>query len=284
MQERLAAERSAHVSSAPTQKLPRINRQLAARLMAEQAADTAGMKGRRKQQRAAAASLLLDDRFTALFADPAFEVDKESEEYTLINPTLDKLNAAKQMRYEKQLKNHESSDDDDQTIMPIGIENVPSTDIERENANVAQQLRVKLNEKVDAAIDRKAANRLKSGMHAHLTRTPTHTHAISDVRRRTVKAERTQIVRGTVTSDGSAHKLRLVQVADGAHLLHVADKPDALSSNHHVEQFKTMTLAERLVSGEHELGDTGVDDSVQHLDDGVQVCSRVRDGRRLCCR
>ncbi len=90
-------------------------------------------------------------------------------------------------------------------------------------------------------------------------------------------------MRGTVSSDGNAHKLRLVQVADVAHL-HAADKPDDSSSNHHVEQFKTMTLAERLVSGEHELGDTNVGDDVQHLDDGVQVFLCVRYRRCLRCR
>ncbi|XP_059049775.1 nucleolar protein 10 isoform X2 [Achroia grisella] len=60
--------------------LPKVNRDLATRLMDN--------NSRKKNQ---PADLLKDDRFKALFENPEFEVDKEAEEYRLLNPVMSKF-------------------------------------------------------------------------------------------------------------------------------------------------------------------------------------------------
>ena len=40
-------------------------------------------------------TLLKDDRFSAMFSNPDFQIDTESPEYKLINPVVSKLDKAK---------------------------------------------------------------------------------------------------------------------------------------------------------------------------------------------
>lgn len=50
-----------------------------------------------------AATLLTDDRFSALFKNEDFQVDPESEEFQLLNPALDKLEKSKKKRQLKMM-------------------------------------------------------------------------------------------------------------------------------------------------------------------------------------
>ncbi|CAH0404794.1 unnamed protein product [Chilo suppressalis] len=60
--------------------LPKVNRDLASRIM--------DSEGRKKKQ---TNNLLKDDRFKAMFENPDFEVDKNADEYRLLNPVLSRL-------------------------------------------------------------------------------------------------------------------------------------------------------------------------------------------------
>ncbi|XP_047515668.1 nucleolar protein 10 [Pieris napi] len=64
--------------------LPKVNRDLASRLLDDD-------RPKKKQT----ANLLKDDRFKAMFENPEFEVDKDAEEYRLLNPVLSRLGKSK---------------------------------------------------------------------------------------------------------------------------------------------------------------------------------------------
>lgn len=64
-------------------KLPKVNKDLALKLM------TVDEQIKKKNNSSA---ILQDSRFKALFENPDFEVDKNTEEYRLLNPVLSKLN------------------------------------------------------------------------------------------------------------------------------------------------------------------------------------------------
>lgn len=59
-------------------KLPAVNKQLAKQLL-EDSTD-------KKKKKKTDTSIMEDDRFKAMFADPEFEVDMNSKEYELLNP------------------------------------------------------------------------------------------------------------------------------------------------------------------------------------------------------
>lgn len=86
------------VNRVKLQKLPSVNRELAKKLIDEEEARKANP---RKRENKAVSSLLKDDRFAAMFTNPDFEIDPESEEFRLINPVMSKLDKARQKREEK---------------------------------------------------------------------------------------------------------------------------------------------------------------------------------------
>lgn len=57
----------------------------------------------KKKNKNTGASLLADNRFKALFENPDFEVDKNTDEYRLLNPVLSRLDKAKQKELKKKL-------------------------------------------------------------------------------------------------------------------------------------------------------------------------------------
>ena len=56
-------------------------------------------------------NLLKDGRFSALFANPDFEVDTESPEYRLLNPVVSKLDKVKKKKQEKIQQQFEEVDE-----------------------------------------------------------------------------------------------------------------------------------------------------------------------------
>lgn len=78
-------------------KLPKVNAELAEKLLTEQDAGSSKLK-------AAAKSLLQDDRFKGMFENPDFEVDKSTAEYRLLNPVLTRLDKtrAKKLKAEQE--------------------------------------------------------------------------------------------------------------------------------------------------------------------------------------
>ncbi|RKP27465.1 WD40-repeat-containing domain protein [Syncephalis pseudoplumigaleata] len=77
--EKLEKQRESRIRA--TIKLPKVNRELAARLATEESSK------RSKKKAEAAENLLKDDRFADMFANPDFQVDEASEEYRLLNPS-----------------------------------------------------------------------------------------------------------------------------------------------------------------------------------------------------
>lgn len=67
-------------------KLPRVNKELALKLMTE----TVSKKNKDKK-----GDILGDDRFKSLFTNPDFEIDKNTDEYRLLTPVLSKLDKSK---------------------------------------------------------------------------------------------------------------------------------------------------------------------------------------------
>ncbi|XP_064605432.1 LOW QUALITY PROTEIN: nucleolar protein 10-like [Liolophura sinensis] len=76
-------------------KLPRVNRMLAEKLVEQEENPGFGKKGKKEP----VGSLLKDDRFSAMFQNPDFQVDTESEEYKLLNPVVSKLDKQRMKKH-----------------------------------------------------------------------------------------------------------------------------------------------------------------------------------------
>ncbi|GLV38829.1 lethal (2) 34Fd [Carabus blaptoides fortunei] len=95
------------VNRVQVNKLPKVNRDLALKLMNDQ------LKVDKKKQKKAN-DLLADNRFKALFENPDFEVDKSADEYRLLNPVLERLDKSKKKQLEKQLAKQEEMEIDEE--------------------------------------------------------------------------------------------------------------------------------------------------------------------------
>ncbi|XP_076220571.1 nucleolar protein 10 lethal (2) 34Fd [Nomia melanderi] len=76
------------------QKMPSVNKELALKLM------DAESNAKKKKN---ASNILKDDRFKALFSNPDFQVDTNSEEYSLLNPVISRLDKTRAKKLEAQL-------------------------------------------------------------------------------------------------------------------------------------------------------------------------------------
>ncbi|XP_017097236.2 nucleolar protein 10 [Drosophila bipectinata] len=101
-------------------KLPKVNKELALKIMDEQANPSNSAKQRNVP------NLLEDSRFKAMFENTDFAVNKEAEEYRLLAPVLNRLDKskAKELKkrvevarvaelHEEEAQQHEDSDDDE---------------------------------------------------------------------------------------------------------------------------------------------------------------------------
>lgn len=112
IREKLEGERLTNLELKKKRDLPKINRNLAERLQVEKGDAEENAAGKKKLRGKMAESLLVDDRFSALFRNPDFQVDTETEEYRLLNPALSKLDKLKQ---KKKQKVGESDEEEKQT-------------------------------------------------------------------------------------------------------------------------------------------------------------------------
>lgn len=87
------------------EKRPKVNRELANRLMAQ--VDDEASSGKQKAKQKRAGNLLQDSRFSAMFQDPSFQVDTESEDFRLLNPVITK-------KYETLKPNKQTEDSDEE--------------------------------------------------------------------------------------------------------------------------------------------------------------------------
>ncbi|KAL6432906.1 hypothetical protein ACFW04_006328 [Cataglyphis niger] len=102
------------VSRVQVQKLPSVNQELALKLM-----DTS-IKNKKKQ---ASSNLLKDERFKALFSNPEFQIDKNSEEFALLNPVISQLDKNKAKKLKQQLAQEEETQDKPDEDEPQGKKN-----------------------------------------------------------------------------------------------------------------------------------------------------------------
>lgn len=104
IREKIEQERANRVR---LKKLPKVNRDLAEKLMdAEEIADDGKKKAKNKS------NLLKDDRFSAMFSNPEFQIDTESEDYRLLNPVISKIDKAKKNKQRETRQFKEVNDDE----------------------------------------------------------------------------------------------------------------------------------------------------------------------------
>nr|XP_054772894.1 nucleolar protein 10-like [Lytechinus pictus] len=80
--EKIEEQRTSRVK---VKKLPSVNAALAEKLQEEQLSEKA-----KKAKKEGAANILSDDRFSALFKNPDYQVDEQSEEFRLVQPLVNK--------------------------------------------------------------------------------------------------------------------------------------------------------------------------------------------------
>uniref|UniRef100_A0A8C6V0P4 Nucleolar protein 10 n=1 Tax=Neogobius melanostomus TaxID=47308 RepID=A0A8C6V0P4_9GOBI len=73
----------------PLTKLPKVNKELALKLM-EEGDDEAELASRKKKGKSVP-SILGDDRFKVMFENPDYQVDEQSEDFRLLNPIVSKV-------------------------------------------------------------------------------------------------------------------------------------------------------------------------------------------------
>lgn len=73
--------------------LPKVNQELALKYMEEKESAAAGRNKQKKKD--ATPNLLDDDRFAAMFANPAYAIDKNAIEYKMLTPVLSRLDKSK---------------------------------------------------------------------------------------------------------------------------------------------------------------------------------------------
>ena len=90
------------------QKLPKVNKQLAERLLEESSAlpskSSTPSANTGAAQQTNPQNPIGDDRFAALFTNPDYEVDEASEEYQLLHPVLTHREKRRVKKKERQLQ------------------------------------------------------------------------------------------------------------------------------------------------------------------------------------
>lgn len=93
-------------------KLPKVNKELALKLIEEEDGEYAIQKKRQKKM----PNILSDDRFKVMFENPDFQVDEQSEDFRLLNPLVSKMSEKRK----KKLKMMEMLQTEDKEEEPEG--------------------------------------------------------------------------------------------------------------------------------------------------------------------
>lgn len=83
--------------------MPSVNQELALKLM-----ENTNVNNKKKQT---SSNLLKDERFKALFSNPDFQVDKNTEEYALLNPVVSQLGKSKAKKLQQRLAQEEEKEE-----------------------------------------------------------------------------------------------------------------------------------------------------------------------------
>ena len=89
-------------------KLPLVNKDLALKYLENESSTDP------KKKKKTTPNLLKDDRFKALFDNPDFQVDVNSETYALLNPVISQMGKTKKQKKSKaQVDEGDANEDDD---------------------------------------------------------------------------------------------------------------------------------------------------------------------------
>uniref|UniRef100_A0A914D1C1 NUC153 domain-containing protein n=1 Tax=Acrobeloides nanus TaxID=290746 RepID=A0A914D1C1_9BILA len=99
------------------EKLPKVNKTLAAKLQIEASLAEKSKAKKSKEKLEVASGLLKDDRFKGLFENPDFEIDEESEQFKQLTPALKKL----EMQSKKKKKADDSTDEEEEKEIHSGL-------------------------------------------------------------------------------------------------------------------------------------------------------------------
>ncbi|XP_056624764.1 nucleolar protein 10 isoform X2 [Triplophysa dalaica] len=91
-------------------KLPKVNKELAMKLMEESDLNTK----KRKKKGNDAVNLLTDDRFKVMFENPDYQVDAQSEEFRLLNPIVSKVGERRRQKLTKFIQREEEDEADEE--------------------------------------------------------------------------------------------------------------------------------------------------------------------------
>uniref|UniRef100_A0A8C2FKB4 Nucleolar protein 10 n=1 Tax=Cyprinus carpio TaxID=7962 RepID=A0A8C2FKB4_CYPCA len=92
-------------------KLPKVNKELAMKLMEESELPTR----KKKKKGNAVDNLLSDDRFKVMFENPDYQVDERSEEFRLLNPIVSKVGEKRRQKL-SQLVQQEEQDEEEEEV------------------------------------------------------------------------------------------------------------------------------------------------------------------------
>lgn len=120
--QKLEEERRSRISL--VKRLPKVNAAVAARILAEQQEqqeEEVGGQGEiavlvpksKSKSKAPLPSLLEDDRFKAMFMDPAFAIDERSDEYRVLHPNVDPARESAKKLLEEHFEELENDQEDD---------------------------------------------------------------------------------------------------------------------------------------------------------------------------
>ncbi|VDM43209.1 unnamed protein product [Toxocara canis] len=123
-------------------KVPKVNKELAAKLQAEISLLDERVDKRSKKKGKEASTVLADQRFASLFTNPDFEIDQESEQYKLINPALKKLEEKKKRLARKRNDQTSSGEDDEEYAVQSGLfmEEKPKEDSSSDSSSEDEEL------------------------------------------------------------------------------------------------------------------------------------------------
>jgi len=120
IREKINQERNSRIQ---IQKLPQVNKELAAKLMesAESISQKETLGKKVKAGQVVSSSLLKDTRFKDLFENPAFQIDKNADEFRLLNPLVSRLDQQREKQLKKRLveKQFEPVDDPNALSNPL---------------------------------------------------------------------------------------------------------------------------------------------------------------------
>ncbi|XP_076834561.1 nucleolar protein 10 [Brachyhypopomus gauderio] len=94
-------------------KLPKVNKELAMKLM-EEVQNEDALSAARKKKAKGTTSILRDDRFKVMFENPDYQVDERSEDFRLLNPIVSKVGQKRRQELQRLAEQDSPQKDDEE--------------------------------------------------------------------------------------------------------------------------------------------------------------------------